>query len=517
VSGSFIGAFLPLVFIMMIITGALNPAIDMTAGEKERFTLETLIATPVRPIELIMGKFLAVAALALGNAALNVASFGMTMSVIPMPQGGGAVFQFPWQVLPTTLLLLAPLTLFFAGLLLAVSSLAANVKEAQIYCLPIYLIPVLGLMVIIMPGIELEGPLLLAPVLNTALLIKQLFLGHGTTEQFVFVFASTCLYALATVALAARVFAREDVLFSSQGSFRLFLRRKFYKPALVPRMGDSLLIIALLFPINFHFQGQLGAMMNLDNIDPAAFAMVVLLPQWLLFFGLPILAAWYLKLNLRATFQWRLPSLRAALGAVCLGATSWIVVMQFALWLSLVWPQASSTGVMESAIKSLDKLPGGLAAMIFLLGVTPAICEEHLFRGFFQQGLLKSGKWTALLLVGVIFGAYHAIPLFNQPIWMSMGVLIAFMAWESRSIWPGVIFHFMHNSLSLTGPSIVPIFKSPEEAATTVNLPLQFLLPAVIIFVTGIILVRRAAPVQHVDTRKPGTPSAPSAPLTAAL
>ena len=68
-------------------------------------------------------------------------------------------------------MILLPLALFFSALLLAVASFGANQKEAQIYCLPIYFLPVIGTMVVSMPGIELEGPLLFAPVINTALLI----------------------------------------------------------------------------------------------------------------------------------------------------------------------------------------------------------------------------------------------------------------------------------------------------------------------------------------------------------
>ena len=56
--------------------------------------------------------------MALGNATLNVSSFALTFSMMPMPKNGG--LEFPWAALPLTLLLLLPLALFFAGLLLAV-------------------------------------------------------------------------------------------------------------------------------------------------------------------------------------------------------------------------------------------------------------------------------------------------------------------------------------------------------------------------------------------------------------
>jgi sodium transport system permease protein len=490
VGGSLFGTFLPLIFIMMIITGAMYPAIDMTAGEKERATLETLIGAPCRPIEIITGKFLAVAVLALGNAALNVASFGGTFSLLPAQ--GATAMQFPWSALPATLLLLAPLTLLFSGLLIAVSCFASNNKEAQIYCLPVYLVPVVGMMVVMMPGIELEGPLLLAPVVNTALLIKEVFLGHGNAQQFVFVFLSTCLYAAGTVALAGRVFAREEVLFSAQGSFRLFLNRRFFRASELPRPGDSLLVMALLFPLNFYVQNGLAkTLVNLQSgvIPTGTFALLVLIPQYLLFLALPIAVAWYLKLDLRKTFLWRAPPPRAALGAVCLGCSAWVLIQQIITWQSLFWPHPATPDPTSSSIHALTSTGAGMALAIGLIGVTPALCEEHLFRGFMQQGLARSGKWAAVLLVGIVFGAYH-VNLFNQPVLMAMGVVLAYVAWESQSIWPGVIFHFLHNSIQV----VLPRLLTDVEVDASSGVPLLWLLSAAAIFTLGIFLVRRSAP-----------------------
>ncbi|MCZ7646509.1 MAG: ABC transporter permease subunit [Planctomycetota bacterium] len=211
-TGSALGTLLPLLFIFVLITGALSPAIDLTVGEKERSTLETLIAAPVRPLEVIAGKFLTVATLAMLNACLNLTSFTLTFLAV----GADRLmdFHFPWSALPATLLLLLPLGFFFSALMLAACSFATNYKEAQVFVLPIYVVPMIGLMVVTIPGIELEGPLLVAPVLNTALLIRELFLDRPNLLQpFLFVLVSTCLYAAAAVALAARIFAREEVLF----------------------------------------------------------------------------------------------------------------------------------------------------------------------------------------------------------------------------------------------------------------------------------------------------------------
>jgi len=491
VGGSILGSIIPLLFIMMIVTGAVHPAIDMTAGEKERSTLETLIGAPVRPIEIITGKFLAVSTLALSNGALNVASFGLTFFLLPRAQM--AEMQFPWEALPLSLMILLPLALFFSALLLAVASFGANQKEAQIYCLPIYFLPVIGTMVVSMPGIELEGPLLFAPVINTALLIKELFLGRGTAHQISFVFLSTCFYAAAAVTTASRVFAREEVLFSAQGSLRLFLSRRFFKPSDRPRSGDAMLAIAILFPVNFFFQLWLTSMLFPDgNFDNAARAILLIaVPQIVLFLGVPILLSRYLKTKLDTTFAWRMPPMRSLLAACLIGGSTWLLAQQVISWQSHFWPYNPADGEkMYSLFKPIKDIPGGVILLSILIGVLPGICEEHLFRGFFMQGMRNSGKWTAIMLSGVIFGIYH-MQLFNQPLLIMLGIVLAYMTWQSRSIWPAVLAHLLHNGLQILIPHLLQFKEEkPKLGEPLPGMPLEVLIPATVAFVVGLILLR---------------------------
>ena len=87
--------------------------------------------------------------------------------------------------------------------------------------------------------------------------------------------------------------------------------------------------------------------------------------------------------------------------------------------------------------------------------MTPALCEEHLFRGFFQQGLGRKSKWGTIVLVGLVFGFFHIPPVAKVPLIGGLGMVLAYTAWQTRSIWPGVLMHFMHNSLSLLGPGLL--------------------------------------------------------------
>lgn len=473
--GSALGTFLPLLFIMLIITGAITPAVDLTAGEKERATLETLAAEPTRPADLAVGKFLAVATLAFATAVLNVGSFGLTMIVAGLDRLPD--FAFPWSALPATLLLLLPLTLFFSALLLAVGALAKTVREAQVYCVPVYLLPMLGLTTVMIPGLDLNGPLLAMPVVNSALLIRELFLGHEVGGAYAFVFVGTCLYAAVAVGVAARVFAREEILFSSAGGIRLLLRRRLIRPTQTPRMVEVLLIAALLYPLQFHFSGLLGRL----GADGPNVPLLVLLPQLLLFFLTPLAAAWYLKADPRTTFRLRPPSLRALVAAVFLGGSSWLLAMQFLAWQSRLWPLLPDDLEKLTATMSLPEL-------LFFLAVIPALCEEWFFRGFLLSGLReKLGKYGVILLTGLIFGVFH-YSLQKQPLTTVLGCALAWTALKSGSLWPGIVFHFLHNGFSVWAHKNSD-FMSPIVTSDKLDLRWEWSACAALLFGCGLFLL----------------------------
>ncbi|MFQ5806426.1 MAG: ABC transporter permease subunit, partial [Phycisphaerae bacterium] len=179
-AGAILGTIVPLILIVMTITGAIYPAIDLTAGERERGTLETLMVAPVPTVDLIAGKFIVVTLIGLMSAVLNLLSMGGTIYL-----GGlgsiltrGADFVFPLWALPWILVLLIPLAVMFSAILLAVCSFARSFKEAQNYILPVMLAVLIPGVVGILPGTRLEGPILIMPVANIVVLTRELFLGR---------------------------------------------------------------------------------------------------------------------------------------------------------------------------------------------------------------------------------------------------------------------------------------------------------------------------------------------------
>ncbi len=87
VSGAMIGGFLPYFIIILCLTGAMYPAIDLTAGEKERGTIETILTSPVPRTQIVLGKFLMVLTAALCTAMLAIISMGISFHVAKMVIG----------------------------------------------------------------------------------------------------------------------------------------------------------------------------------------------------------------------------------------------------------------------------------------------------------------------------------------------------------------------------------------------------------------------------------------------
>ncbi len=225
-SGLSVAVFVPLVLILMTITGAVYPAIDLTAGERERNTLEVLVAAPVPRVSLLFGKYVAVVAVAVLTALVNIGS--MTVSLL---LSGFAERVFgPDGLRVVTLLevfgLVLLFALFFSAVLLVLTSFARSFKEAQAYLIPLMVVALLPGVVALVPGLRLSGPLAVVPLLNIVLLARDLLEGHADPVSAAVVVLATLIYAVLAIALAAQVFGAEGVLYGESGGWRALLRRR---------------------------------------------------------------------------------------------------------------------------------------------------------------------------------------------------------------------------------------------------------------------------------------------------
>ena len=229
VGGNVIGGIIPYIFILLCFTGAMYPAIDLTAGEKERGTMETILCSPVGRADLVLGKFLMVLTAALGTVVFSLLSMGLTFMLggllfAKTAAGGAAVAAAKSGAAPmlptidplgtlTVLAMVLPVAVLFSAVLMAVSLFAKSVKEAQSYVSPLIVVVILPAMMGMLPGVELNTRLALVPILNLALVSKELVSGVFHWNYLALIFGSTCVYAAAALAFCVRMFNREDVIF----------------------------------------------------------------------------------------------------------------------------------------------------------------------------------------------------------------------------------------------------------------------------------------------------------------
>jgi sodium transport system permease protein len=220
VGGTQLGGFIPYFIIILCLTGAAYPAIDLTAGEKERGTIETILASPVGRTELVFGKFFMVLTASIVTTVLSLASFASTFLFASealretFRRGPKSLtFVISAKGVAVVFFMVLPLAVLFSGALLTISLLAKSYKEAQSYIQPLVVVVILPAIAALLPGVELNPKLALVPILNVSLVSKEILSGNYPWGLMTLIFLSSCAYAGAALFVAVRAFQRESVLF----------------------------------------------------------------------------------------------------------------------------------------------------------------------------------------------------------------------------------------------------------------------------------------------------------------
>ncbi|MGC0771681.1 MAG: ABC transporter permease [Candidatus Acidiferrum sp.] len=224
VSGAAIGGIIGYMVILLCMTGAMYPAMDLTAGEKERGTMETILSSPISRTHLVLGKFFLILTAALGTAALSVLSMGVSFSVLghytQQSAGGraasaGLLLHLGPKTVASVFLMALPIAVLFSAVLMTIALFAKTYKEAQSYLTPMTFIVIIPAIAAMLPGVELTPKLSLIPILGTSLLCKELVAGTYHWNLIALIFTSNCVYAAVALFIAIKMFQRESVLFRS--------------------------------------------------------------------------------------------------------------------------------------------------------------------------------------------------------------------------------------------------------------------------------------------------------------
>jgi len=434
--GAIIGRLLPMLMVFMVLVGSMYPAIDMTAGEKERGTLETILTSPVTRTEIVIGKFLTVTLIALLTGLLNLGSmmgtfaFGIFKSLAQAVQ-----IKIPLDSMLIMIACLVPLAVFFGGVMMAIASFARSYKEAQSLVMPFYLVATLPAMVSTIPGLQLEGFWLTLPVANVTLLFKELMLGVFNPNHILVVLFSVLFLAAVAIFLAIQLFGREEVLFGETSSFGLAFRYSNIVAKSVPEPSEALFFAMISLTLLIYA----GLPLQMNNLTSG-----LLVTELVIFLALPVGFAAYLKLDLRKTFRLSAPSMSAVL-------STFLMFAGIALGIgTLSYVQESLFPLPRELVDYMDRMMRELSGQSFfrsfaLIALLPAICEEVSFRGVVLSGMLSRSKpWSAILLTAFLFAVFH-LSLHRFPGVFLIGLAATYLVWKSGSIFTGMLLHLLSN------------------------------------------------------------------------
>ncbi|WP_425616210.1 ABC transporter permease subunit/CPBP intramembrane protease [Anatilimnocola sp. NA78] len=501
-----IASLIPLILILMTITGAVYPAIDLTAGERERGTLEALMAAPVPRLGLLLAKYFAVLCVALLTAVINLTAMTITLQASGLstlllgPQGLPATTVF--AVLGLLLLFAA----FFSAVMLTVTSFARSFKEAQAYLIPLVLLALAPGFLSLLPGLKLEGILAITPLANIVLLARDLLQDQVEPIAAATAVITTALYALAALAFAAKIFGSDAVLYGSQGSWAELLRRPA-EPSPVATLAQAATAVAFVYPSYFVMNGMLGqfasASMQQKLILTAAGAGFV-------FFFIPLCLALWQHLRLSSAWRMVLPSPLALIGSLLLGISLWpfaheviVFAQQYGFSTLSSEELAKLVPNMEKYIEQLQQVP--FPIVLLAMAIVPAFGEELFFRGYVQTALQqKLPAWGAILISAALFGVFHlsvgGLAILERVISSAMlGLVLGWICYRTGSVYPGMLLHMVHNgwlmAMARWKEEIQKLGFDPKDQT---HLPWQLIAVATVLVVVGALLIfiarRRAQP-----------------------
>jgi sodium transport system permease protein len=443
---------LPFVLLIWALTGAFYPAIDLCAGEKERGTLETLLCSPAQRTEIVTGKLLTVMLFSTATSILNLLSMGLTglLIVSHMPSSEGLT-RFGMPPLASLLWLVVALpavAALFSALCLALAAFARSTKEGQYYLMPLVLVAMPLVVLPMSPGVELTLGNSLIPLTGLVLLLKGLLEGNyiAVLPYAAPVIGVTLICCFLAVRWAVDQFNKEEVLFreSDRLDMGLWLKHLVRDRSDTPSVAEALFCGVIILVVSFF----IGVSAAIPTTFPEL-AKTAVVSQLVVILTPALLMTVMLTRSPRQTLLLRKPILWTLPAAVLLAVSLQPVVKLLEVTVKQLYPMSQET---KQAAEMIGRLLGdapNFLTMVLLAAALPAICEELAFRGFILSGLRHFGhKWRAIVISSIFFGITHTM-LQQTVIACLLGIVIGYLAVQTGSIFPGMLFHVTYNTLQL--------------------------------------------------------------------
>lgn len=434
----------PFLLLIWALTGAFYPAVDLCAGEKERGTLETLLSSPAERGEIVVGKLLTVMLFSMATVVLNVLSMAVTGKFIlsQLPQFGPP----HWLSLAWLVVALVPVSALFSALCLALAAFARSSKEGQYYLMPLLLVTMPLAVMPMAPAVELTLGNSLIPITGIVLVLRTLMEGDiwralPFIPPVVVVTLACCLLA---IRWAVEQFNSETVLFreGERVQLNLWLRHLLRDREATPSPSEAIFCGVLILMIRFFMGFALPQPESFrDFIDLALISQLVVIATPALLMTI------MLTRSPRQTLLLNLPSWTMVPAAALLALAMHPVVMWFQTSVvQRLYPISDEVAQMMQQMLSTED---SFWQLLVVVAIVPAVCEELAFRGFILSGLRHVGhKWRAIVVSSLFFGMAHS--LFQQSLVASLvGAVIGYLAVQSGSLLPGIVYHMLHNGLAL--------------------------------------------------------------------
>lgn len=467
---------LPFILFIWALTGAFYPAVDLCAGEKERGTLETLLASPAQRREIVWGKLLTVMTFSIVTALLNLGSLGLTGKFVLAQfqqlgsfSGGGGLAMPPLISLVWLIMALLPISALFSALCLACAAFARSTKEGQYYLMPLLLIVMPLMMLPLSPGVELTLGNSLIPVTGVVLLLRAVIEGQywDALPFIVPVFGITSICCLLAIRWAQEQFESESVLFRESERLDLgrWLVHLVRDRAETPTFAQAILCVGAILVIQFFItMATSGAALRAaeQGID-FGFLLRAMFNSQVVCIALP--AAMFTLLftsNKKKTLLLeRLPGLPMVLATVLLAICVRPLGMVLAEWILWVYPPTPGMHSQLNLMKEAFSTIPNWWTLLLLMAVLPAVCEEVAFRGFVLSGLRHVGhKWWAIGLSAFAFGLVHSI--LQQQIGAAVvGLVLGYLAIQTGSLLLCMLFHAIYNGLGLYLSHLITTTEAP--------------------------------------------------------
>jgi sodium transport system permease protein len=431
VAGLGLGRLITLFLLIFIFTGGAVVATDALAGEKERGTLETLLATAAGRGEIIAAKSLVILTSALVITIIQTLNFLVYVVLKVIPTSASLTAAVTPATAALLFLLYLPMVALVSSALLASSGWARSYKESQLYFMPVMLVGLLPALAPMLPAIRLRSAIVVVPIANIAVAAKEILTGTYDWPFIALAWLATALAAAALARFTVRMLQTERLISSADfsreeltGGPELFPHRVLRAFAL---MWVAEIVAMSYLITNMHAQ----ALFNIGVI----------------FIGGSLLLIRIYRLDVKSALALRPVKPMVWLGVLAAVPGALLVAQGLGRLLSLVLPVPR--GAMESFAEQLIPPNVPLWVTLPLVTLWPGIGEEIAFRGVLLHGLRKRLHPVALAcVVGAAFGLFHLDQVRMIPA-AYLGTLLAAVTLLTGSIFPAMAWHALSNGLAL--------------------------------------------------------------------